>query len=110
MATVNPNNATNSSIVWTSNNEAAATVDENGLVTAVAVGGTTITATAADGSGVYGSCVVTVVARPAEPEWEKITDGSTIKIGDVIVIAYESGTTSVELRVLMMEQLLIHMA
>lgn len=65
VATVNPTNATNNAVVWTSNNEDVATVDENGLVTAIAVGGATITATAADGSNVYGSCVITVNAKPS---------------------------------------------
>ena len=64
-ATVTPSNATNADYVWASQDESVATVDENGLVTAVAVGGTTITATAQDGSGVYGSCAVTVSAKPA---------------------------------------------
>lgn len=64
-ATVTPSNATNADYVWASADESVATVDENGLVTAVAVGGTTITATAQDGSGVYGSCTVTVSAAPA---------------------------------------------
>ena len=69
VATVNPNNATNSVVNWTSNNEEAATVDENGLVTAVAVGGATITATAIDGSGVYGTCSITVTAKPKTTDY-----------------------------------------
>ena len=67
-ATVTPSNATNADYVWASLDESVATVDENGLVTAVAVGGTTITATASDGSGVYGSCTITVSAAPAVTE------------------------------------------
>ena len=63
-ATVTPSNATNTDYVWASADESVATVSESGLVTAVAVGGTTITATAQDGSGVYGSCTVTVSAAP----------------------------------------------
>lgn len=49
-ATIIPLNASNKSITWSSTNEAAATVDEFGIVTAVAVGSTTITATSIDGS------------------------------------------------------------
>ncbi len=64
-ATVTPSNATNTDYIWASLDESVATVSESGLVTAVAVGGTTITATAQDGSGVYGSCTVTVSAAPA---------------------------------------------
>ena len=63
-ATVTPTNATNSDYIWASEDTSVATVSETGLVTAVAVGGTTITATAQDGSGVYGSCTVTVSAAP----------------------------------------------
>ena len=51
---------TNSALTWTSSNESIATVDQNGKVTPVAPGNTTITATAQDGSGVSGSCTVTV--------------------------------------------------
>ena len=51
---------TNSAVTWTSNNEAVATVDQNGKVIPVAPGKATITATAQDGSNVSGSCQVTV--------------------------------------------------
>ena len=48
-ATVEPDNATNKTVTWSSNNEAVATVD-NGKVTAVAEGEATITVTTEDGS------------------------------------------------------------
>lgn len=85
-ATVTPSNATNTDYVWASLDESIATVSESGLVTAVAVGGTTITATAQDGSGVYGSCTVTVTAKPAEPTYTLITSNSSLKNGDTIVV------------------------
>lgn len=69
-ATVTPSNATNTDYIWASADESVATVSESGLVTAVAVGGTTITATAQDGSGVYGSCTVTVSAKPATTDYD----------------------------------------
>ena len=69
-ATVTPSNATNADYVWASADESVATVSETGLVTAVAVGGTTITATAQDGSGIYGSCTVTVTAKPATTDYD----------------------------------------
>lgn len=68
LTTITPDNATNPAVSWTSGDETIATVDENGLVTAVAVGGTIITATAADGSNVYGTCTVTVNAKPVVTE------------------------------------------
>ena len=57
-ATVAPANATNKSVIWASNNESAATV-ANGVVTGVAKGTATITATTVDGS-FTANCTVTV--------------------------------------------------
>ena len=85
-ATVTPSNATNTDYVWASSDTSIATVSESGLVTAVAVGGTTITATAQDGSGVYGSCTVTVSAKPAEPTYTLIKSNSTLSNGDTVVV------------------------
>ena len=59
-ATVNPGNAANKSITWSSSNSSVVTVNANGTVTAVANGTADITATAADGSGVSAKCNVTV--------------------------------------------------
>ncbi len=50
VAEVVPANATNKTIVWSTDDAAVATVDDNGLVTAIAPGCTTIKAIAADGS------------------------------------------------------------
>lgn len=52
------------SVKWTSSDEKIATVDENGVITAVAVGNVTITATPEDGSP--RSVVITVVAATKE--------------------------------------------
>lgn len=59
-ATVAPENATDQTITWSSDNVEVATVSAEGVVTAVGVGTTTIKATANDGSEVVGSCTVTV--------------------------------------------------
>lgn len=59
-ATVQPTNATNKSLTWSSTNEAVAVVDESGQVTAVGSGTCQIKATANDGSGKTASCLVTV--------------------------------------------------
>ncbi|RHT01808.1 hypothetical protein DW904_06045 [Ruminococcus sp. AM42-11] len=59
-ATVNPGNAANKSITWSSSDSSIATVNANGTVTAIANGTADITATAADGSGVSAKCSVTV--------------------------------------------------
>lgn len=62
-ATVAPSNATNNSVKWVSSSPDVATVDDNGNVTALKAGSTTITCTAVDGSGVSASCPVTVKAK-----------------------------------------------
>ena len=59
-ASIGPENADNKIVVWESSNPTVATVDQNGLVSALSVGTTTITATAQDGSGVSASCIFTV--------------------------------------------------
>ena len=57
-ATVTPENAENKSIIWSSNNEAVATVDANGTVTAKSAGTAVITATSTNGKSA--GCTVTV--------------------------------------------------
>ena len=57
--TITPDNATNKDVTWTSSDSTVATVDQNGLVTALARGTAVITATTADG-GKTASCTVTV--------------------------------------------------
>lgn len=59
-AYVVPEDAKDKSIIWSSSDETVATVDAAGLVTGVGEGTAIITATAGDGSGVTGQCVVTV--------------------------------------------------
>ena len=63
-ATVSPSNATIKTIQWTSSNTSVATVDENGLVTAVDNGNCTITAASTDGSGKQSVCQLTVTSNP----------------------------------------------
>lgn len=49
-ATINPSNATNQNINWSSSNTAIATVNSSGVVSAVSAGNAVITATTVDGS------------------------------------------------------------
>ena len=79
-ATVCPDNATNKNLNWTSSNNNVATVT-NGVVTAVATGSTTITATAKDGSGKSASCTVTVTGDILVESIEIAPYEKTLKIG-----------------------------
>ncbi len=58
-ASVLPEDATVGEVVWASEDEGVATVDENGVVTAVAPGTTAITAETVDG-GLTAACALTV--------------------------------------------------
>ena len=62
-------------IVWSSNNSQAVTVDENGLVEAVGEGNAVVTATAANGS--TAQCAVTV---GGEPQWTLALDKSALAL------------------------------
>jgi len=65
-ATLLPEDATNPMLTWTSSNEKVATVDEYGVVTAVADGEATITVSTTDGSNLSATCIVTVETKEAE--------------------------------------------
>ena len=62
-ATVTPDMATNASVTWTSSDEAIATVDSKGKITAVAPGTATITATSDSNPDASAAYVVTVQAK-----------------------------------------------
>jgi len=62
-ATVLPDNAENKTLAWSSDNPAVATVNAQGLVTAVKAGTAKITAAATDESGVKSSCTIEVTAK-----------------------------------------------
>ena len=60
-----PSNATNKNVSWLSTNESAATVDNNGKVTAKAIGTTTIKAISEDGNK-EATCTVEVVEQASD--------------------------------------------
>ena len=64
-ATIQPGNADNQSVTWSTSDASIASVDANGKVTANAKGSATITVTTADG-GKTATCTVTVT-EPAAP-------------------------------------------
>ena len=82
VATVMPENATDKSVVWESGNESAATVSQEGLVTAVGEGKATITVKTNDG-GFSASCEVTVKKKVIAVTGVKLSAASmTLREGD----------------------------
>ena len=62
IATVQPDNATNKKVIWSSSNEAVASVNQDGLVTANSAGEANITVTTEDG-GFSTTAIVTVTKK-----------------------------------------------
>lgn len=85
-AAITPSDATDKSITWASSDVTVTTVNENGEVTAVGPGTATITATAADGSGVSATCAVTVHEQ-VTISWEQDFE---VVVGDVVQLEAEA--------------------
>lgn len=82
IATVEPSNATNKNVTWESSNKSVATVDANGLVTAVSAGTATITVTTED-SNKTATCAVTVAAATVPVTGVTLNKTSTsLYVGD----------------------------
>ena len=79
-ATVYPENSTDKDIVWASSNEAVATITSEGVITALKVGNTTVSA---ECGGIKAYCSVTVVPK-SDPSFYSSTDYS--KDGEVILL------------------------
>ena len=60
VSSIKPDDANDKSVIWSSSDESVATVDESGTVFGISKGTSTITASAADGSGKSAKCSVTV--------------------------------------------------
>ncbi|MDO4797963.1 MAG: Ig-like domain-containing protein [Coriobacteriales bacterium] len=86
-ATIDPEDATNKTVTWKSGNEHVATVDENGMVTAVGVGTATITVTSNADNTKSASCTVTVKAKP-EPKPGPKPDPEPVVIPDASVTTH----------------------
>lgn len=95
IATITPDNATNKSVTWKSDNTEAATV-ENGVVTAVGEGKANITVTTVDGNKTA-TCEITVLTEEEpepDPEPEVInvenvtlnSQNEELKIGDTVTL------------------------
>lgn len=85
-ATVFPTNASNKSVIWSTSNSHIATVNSNGLVTAIAPGTATITATTTDGSNLSALCEITVTHELDNYNNYLSMDDMTAFQGDTIVI------------------------
>lgn len=87
-ATVAPSDATTQDVTWESSNTDVATVDADGLVTAVAEGSATITCSATDGSGISVTCSITVDPAPEDQDAIKcdINGDGQVTIADVTYI------------------------
>ena len=87
-AAITPENASKTSVVWSSSDTNLATVDYNGQVTAAKEGSgkVTITATARDGSGVSGSVEITV-GEAAEDPGEVKTHAVDLKADGVVAMS-----------------------
>ena len=81
IATVSPDNASDKTVVWTSSDSNIVTVDENGLVQAIAAGNAIITASCGE---VKAECQVTVLKKEQTITWEQTfddaTEGNTIEL------------------------------
>lgn len=71
IATIEPEEAYDTSIEWTASNTDKITVDDNGVVTALKAGEATVTATAADGT-TKAECKITVIEKAADKEPVKV--------------------------------------
>lgn len=79
-AIVLPEDATDKTVLWTTSDREVATVDDNGMITAVAKGRASVTATSGKATAV---CDVTVVGIPVESVVLDITDADILK-GDSV--------------------------
>ena len=73
--TIMPENASNKELEWTSTNTDVATIDNNGKLTTLQEGSTTIIAKAKDGSNTSASCALTVTTIPL---------ANAVQIGDYV--------------------------
>lgn len=94
VASVQPANATNKKVTWSSTNETIASVDENGLVTAKAEGNANITVTTEDG-GFTATAAITVLHTvlpmyDLDAEFLEIPDGSQYPEDDSIVDKFQA--------------------
>ena len=85
-ATISPDNADNKKVIWSSDNASVASVDNSGVVTAVAPGETSVIAKSDDG-GKQASCKITVTSRETKVTGVSLNQTSMeIAVGDECVL------------------------
>lgn len=98
-ATIEPADATNKRLTWSSSDTGVATVDSDGKVTAKAAGTTTITATAA--SGITAACEITVSEEVIEVTGVTLDKTeATVQVGktiDLVATVEPAGATHPQL-------------
>ena len=101
-AVVEGNNDPSQEVTWVSGDEDVATVSDLGVVSAIAVGETTIFAYSVEDDTFYGECLVNVTdstpsgsteGKIANSGWYKITTSDDLTNGDYLIV-YEDGSTS----------------
>jgi len=95
-AVVEPENATNKDVSWSTSNETVATVSETGLVTAVSAGTATITVTTDDG-GLTDSITVTVTAPNDNeaPTWPAGSELTAVVSGNSVALSWPAATDNI---------------
>ncbi|MBQ9362325.1 MAG: Ig-like domain-containing protein [Bacteroidaceae bacterium] len=78
-ATVEPTDADNTAVTWSSSDETVVIVSPKGSVEVMGEGTAIITCTAADGSGVTATCEVIVGGTPPAPAHEAVDLGLSVK-------------------------------
>ena len=99
LANVLPTNATNKEITWTSSDESIATVSKDGLVTAIAAGEVTITASSVNGKSASCHIIVekNVIDQPTTSEDKTTVAGETTTVeGETTTAAGETTTAAGE--------------
>ncbi len=87
-AAVTPSNATNRTVTWSLvNGTGQASISTTGLVTAIANGTVTARATATDGSGIYGTFVITISSQVIP-----VTGITVTGAGGTSIITADNGT------------------
>ena len=103
-ATITPDNAANPGVIWSSSDTSIATVDQNGVVTAVSLGEATIIATSDDNSMISDTAEITVTAEvidvpvtgiTVEPETLSLTVGQQTDDNELTATVAPTNATNV---------------